>query len=218
MFSKGMSASLRGRGRAILSTPIVRGNEVPADRFAGRDRMRRNATHDAGRAADRHFFALASNAGPCGRALRLQIGRSGSGALKTAREMPIRFAGPLSEIAMNARLKELRDLVVALDRADRKIQRLDADAYQAAARQALRLTGEEMGLLPIGDFAGPVNALQNMAENIFFAGNGCFADLDGTGRAPVARTAARALLKRLRKATDPSARDITDKLLVRLRA
>ncbi|MGZ5207082.1 MAG: hypothetical protein ACXWCI_19355, partial [Caldimonas sp.] len=82
---------------------------------------------------------------------------------------------------MNARLKELRDLVVALDRSDRKIEQLDADAYQAAARRALRLTNEEMGLLPIGDFAGPANALQNMAENIYFAGNGCFADLDGTG-------------------------------------
>ena len=89
---------------------------------------------------------------------------------------------------MNARIKQLRDLVVALDRADRNIEPMAPDAYQAAARTALTLTNEEMGLLPIGDFAGPVSALQNMAENIFFGINGCFADLDGTGRAPVALT------------------------------
>ena len=99
---------------------------------------------------------------------------------------------------MNARIKQLRDLVVALDRADRNIEPMAPDAYQAAARTALMLTNEEMGLLPIGDFAGPVSALQNMAENIFFGINGCFADLDGTGRAPVALTSTRSLLRRLR--------------------
>ena len=99
---------------------------------------------------------------------------------------------------MNAKIKQLRDLVVALDRADRNIEPMAPDAYQAAARTALTLTNEEMGLLPIGDFAGPVSALQNMAENIFFGINGCFADLDGTGRAPVALTSTRSLLRRLR--------------------
>ena len=59
---------------------------------------------------------------------------------------------------MNARIKQLRDLVVALDRADRNIEPMAPDAYQAAARTALTLTNEEMGLLPIGDFAGPVSA------------------------------------------------------------
>jgi hypothetical protein len=117
---------------------------------------------------------------------------------------------------MNARLKELRDLVVALDRADRKLERIDAEAYQVAAKRALALTNEEMGLLPIGDFAGPVNALQNMAENLFFAGNGCFADLDGTGRAPVARITARALLRRLRKPADPAVRQMADRLFARM--
>ncbi|MGZ5186088.1 MAG: hypothetical protein ACXWCV_09160 [Caldimonas sp.] len=119
---------------------------------------------------------------------------------------------------MNARLKELRDLVVALDRSDRKIEQLDADAYQAAARKALRLTNEEMGLLPIGDFAGPANALQNMAENIYFAGNGCFADLDGTGRAPVARTAAEALLERLRASSERTGQEVSANLFARLSA
>ena len=80
------------------------------------------------------------------------------------------------------------------------------------------LTNEEMGLLPIGDFAGPVSALQNMAENIFFGINGCFADLDGTGRAPVALTSTRSLLRRLRATTSSNAsREITDSLLTRLR-
>ena len=119
---------------------------------------------------------------------------------------------------MNARIKQLRDLVVALDRADRNIEPMAPDAYQAAARTALMLTNEEMGLLPIGDFAGPVSALQNMAENIFFGINGCFADLDGTGRAPVALTSTRSLLRRLRATTSSSAsREITDSLLTRLR-
>jgi hypothetical protein len=119
---------------------------------------------------------------------------------------------------MNARIKQLRDLVVALDRADRNLEPMAPDAYQAAARTALTLTNEEMGLLPIGDFAGPVSALQNMAENIFFGINGCFADLDGTGRAPVALTSTRSLLKRLRTATSSGAsREITESLLTRLR-
>jgi hypothetical protein len=120
---------------------------------------------------------------------------------------------------MNARIKQLRDLVVALDRADRNIEPMAPDAYQTAARTALTLTNEEMGLLPIGDFAGPVSALQNMAENIFFGINGCFADLDGTGRAPVALTSTRSLLRRLRTTTSPGpSREITDSLLTRLRA
>ena len=119
---------------------------------------------------------------------------------------------------MNARIKQLRDLVVALDRADRNLEPMAPDAYQAAARTALTLTNEEMGLLPIGDFAGPVSALQNMAENIFFRINGCFADLDGTGRAPVALTSTRSLLRRLRTTSSSGAsREITENLLTRLR-
>lgn len=119
---------------------------------------------------------------------------------------------------MNAKIKQLRDLVVALDRADRNIEALSPDVYQAAARKALTLTSEEMGLLPIGDFAGPVSALQNMAENIFFGVNGCFADLDGTGRAPVALTASKSLLRRLRTTSSGESREITASLMVRLRS
>ena len=118
---------------------------------------------------------------------------------------------------MNARIKQLRDLVVALDRADRNIEPLAPDAYQAAARAALKLTNDEMGLLPIGDFAGPANALQNMAENIFFGINGCVADLDGTGRAPVALTATKSLLKRLCATSAGPSQEITESLLTRLR-
>jgi hypothetical protein len=119
---------------------------------------------------------------------------------------------------MNPRIKQLRDLVVALDRADRNIEPMAPDAYRAAARLALALTNEEMGLLPIGDFAGPVSALQNMAENIFFGINGCFADLDGTGRAPVALTTTKALLKRMRATSSAPSREMTESLLTRLRA
>ena len=118
---------------------------------------------------------------------------------------------------MNARIKQLRDLVVALDRADRNIEPMAPDAYQAAARTALMLTNEEMGLLPIGDFAGPVSALQNMAENIFFGINGCFADLDGTGRAPVAVPVTRELIDRLSNVSTAAVEEISGSLFARLR-
>jgi len=118
---------------------------------------------------------------------------------------------------MNARIKQLRDLVVALDRADRNQQPLDPDTYRAAAKAAFSLTKQEMGLLPMADFAGPVNALQNMAENIYFGINGCFADLDGSGRAPVAATAAKSLLGRLCAAKSQDVRQLCDELFERLR-
>ena len=119
---------------------------------------------------------------------------------------------------MNARIKQLRDLVVALDRADRNQQALDPDTYRAAAKAAFSLTKQEMGLLPMADFAGPVNALQNMAENIYFGINGCFADLDGSGRAPVAATTAKALLGRMRASATQDIRQAADDLFARLRA
>ena len=119
---------------------------------------------------------------------------------------------------MNKRIKELRDLVVALDRADRNQSPMTPEAYRAAARRAQAITREEMGLLPIGDFAGPVNALQTFAENIFFGINGCFADLDGSGRAPVAGPVARELLGRLNNVSTASVEEISDSLLARLRA
>ena len=117
---------------------------------------------------------------------------------------------------MNARIKQLRDLVVALDRADRNLDAVDADAYRAAAKAAFALTREEMGLLPMSDFAGPVNALQNMAENIYFTVNGCFADLDGSGRAARARHATQALLCNVGVTADAPAREIAARLIGRL--
>ena len=119
---------------------------------------------------------------------------------------------------MNARIKQLRDLVVALDLADRHLQPLPAEVYQAAARSALRLTRDEMGLLPIGDFAGPPNALQGIAENIFFATNRCLPDLDGSGRADVALRTATALVDRLRASRPGAGREIAESLFTRLRA
>ena len=119
---------------------------------------------------------------------------------------------------MNAKIKQLRDLVVGLDRVDRNFDAPDPGVYQAAARMALSLTNQEMGLLPIGDFAGPINALQNLAENLYFVSNGCFADLDGTGRAPVALTSTTALLGRLRATSPVAVREITESLYARLQA
>ena len=92
---------------------------------------------------------------------------------------------------MNAKLKQLRDLVVAMDLNDRNVRKLPPDDYRDAAKRALLLTHEEMGLLPMADFAGPISALQTLAENIYFKVHGRFADLDSTGRASVAKTEAR---------------------------
>ena len=117
---------------------------------------------------------------------------------------------------MNAKIKQLRDLVVGLDRVDRNLDAPDPAAYQAAARTALSLTHQEMGLLPIGDFAGPVNSLQNLAENLYFVGNGCFADLDGSGRATSALTSATALLGRLRASAPEAVQEISASLFARL--
>src|SRR5688500_12388606 len=101
---------------------------------------------------------------------------------------------------MNARLKQLRDLLVALDLTDRNVVKMSPAAYQDAARKALRLTHDEMGLLPMADFAGPVNPLQTLAENIYFSVNGAFADLDATGRAAAARSESKIFFARMRPA------------------
>lgn len=119
---------------------------------------------------------------------------------------------------MNVRMKQLRDLVVALDRADRNLGRLSPEAYRMASQRALSLTHGEMGLLPMGDFAGPVNALQTLAENLFFGVNGCFADLDGSGRAPMAQVLSGALLGRLRTTSPAVVDEISGSLFARMRA
>jgi hypothetical protein len=143
---------------------------------------------------------------------RASVPEIAQGGRQTADSMAVAFW----ETAMNARIRQLRDLVVALDRADRNLDAVDADAYRAAARQALALTQDEMGLLPMSDFAGPANALQNMAENIYFAVNGCFADLDGSGRAPQAQTAAKALLCNVGVTADATVREVAARLFDRL--
>ena len=117
---------------------------------------------------------------------------------------------------MNVRIRQLRDLVVVLDRADRKLDAVDPEGYRDAARKALVLTRQEMGLLPIADFAGAANALQNCAENLYFAGNGCFADVDGSGRAPRAAIAARALIARLSATSIVAGQEVADGLFARL--
>jgi len=119
---------------------------------------------------------------------------------------------------MNVRMKQLRDLVVALDRADRNLGRLSPEAYRAASQRALSLTHGEMGLLPMADFAGPVNALQTLAENLFFGLNGCFADLDGSGRAPMAQVVSGALLGRLRTTSPAVVDEVSGSLFARMRA
>ncbi len=119
---------------------------------------------------------------------------------------------------MNTRIKLLRDLVVALDRADHHLEAMTPHAYRDAAIRATALTREEMGLLPIGDFAGPVNTLQTMAENLFFGIHRCFADLDASGRAPVAGRVSRELIARLRLRSELAAAEISEGLFTRLRA
>ena len=118
---------------------------------------------------------------------------------------------------MNVRMKQLRDLVVALDRSDRKVQAMSPEAYRAAAGEAQKLVHEQMGLLPMADFAGPVNALQTLAENIFFGFNGCFADIDGTGRAAVAGVEGKAFVAGMRAPTPAAVGEIAEALLARLR-
>jgi hypothetical protein len=118
---------------------------------------------------------------------------------------------------MNTRIKQLRDLVVSLDLSDRNLEKLAPDRYQDAAKTALLLTREEMGLLPIADFAGPVSALQTMAENIYFGVHGCFADLDASGRAGAARMAAKGFFDRMKPASPGVAAEIADRLFARIR-
>jgi hypothetical protein len=118
---------------------------------------------------------------------------------------------------MNAKLKQLRDLVVAMDLNDRNVRKLPPDDYRDAAKRALLLTHEEMGLLPMADFAGPISALQTLAENIYFKVHGRFADLDSTGRASVAKTEARALYRRIRPASPNTAAEIANELFARMR-
>jgi len=119
---------------------------------------------------------------------------------------------------MNARLKQLRDLLVALDLNDRNVVKLSPEAYQDAAQKALRLTHSEMGLLPMADFAGPVNPLQTLAENIYFSVNGGFADLDATGRAATARSQSKVFFARMRPARPGAAEEIADGLIARMRS
>lgn len=60
---------------------------------------------------------------------------------------PMRRQRTLGDVDVNARIKQLRDLVVTLDRIDRKLDSVDADTHKAAATAAFSLTYEEMGLL-----------------------------------------------------------------------
>jgi hypothetical protein len=106
---------------------------------------------------------------------------------------------------MNARIKQLRDLVVALDRADRNIEPMAPDAYQAAARTALKLTNEEMGCCRSATFAGPVSALQTWPRTSSSASTAASPTSTAPGRAPVALTSTRSLLRRLRTTTSSGA-------------
>ena len=146
--------------------------------------------------------------------------RAGTSALKSVSDRPNPLLTLVTEgFRMNARLKQLRDLVVALD-LDRPQGRAhdSPEGYQDAARKALRLTHEEMGLLPIADFAGPVNPLQTLAENIYFRANGSFADLDATGRAGTAKIEAKTLLARMRPVRPGTAEAIAEALFARIRS
>jgi len=84
---------------------------------------------------------------------------------------------------MNPRLERLRDLLVALDVADDHHRPMEAAEYLATAQIARHLVREELGNLAIGDFAGPLGALQTLAENLYFDTYGQLADTDGNGDA-----------------------------------
>jgi hypothetical protein len=74
-----------------------------------------------------------------------------------------------------------------------------------------------MGLLPMSDFAGPVNPLQTLAENIYFRVNGCFADLDRNGAGSAAKATAKTFFARMQPGEPGAAEEIAEGLFARMR-
>jgi hypothetical protein len=93
----------------------------------------------------------------------------------------------------------LRDQIVFLEACDARQVPMDPRAYRAKAGAARRIVERELGSLTMHDFQFPeLPALQVTAENVYFDGRGCFADIDGSGHAGVAMATADDLFARLR--------------------
>lgn len=92
----------------------------------------------------------------------------------------------------------LRDQIVFLEVADHHHVEMNAWRYLWAARTARVIVERELGEVRMSEFTtSGLSTLQTTAENIYFESYGCFADLDGSGHAHVARAQADSLLDRL---------------------
>jgi hypothetical protein len=99
----------------------------------------------------------------------------------------------------------LRDQIVFLEVADGQHVKMNAWRYLWAARTARTIVARELGEVHMRAFALPhLPTLQTTAENIYFESYGCFADLDGSGRATVAKQVTTQLLDRVRSAAQRS--------------
>lgn len=93
----------------------------------------------------------------------------------------------------------LRDQIVFLEVADNRHVGMNAQRYLAVARSVRATLERELGGVAIEAFAVTrLPTLQTTAENIYFETYGCFADLDGSGRAAVAHALADDLIERAR--------------------
>lgn len=93
----------------------------------------------------------------------------------------------------------LRDQIVFMEVTENHHVKMNAKRYLAAARIARQIVERELGDLEMREFAiRDLPALQTTAENIYFDSHGCFADLDGSGQAALARQLADALIARMR--------------------
>lgn len=92
----------------------------------------------------------------------------------------------------------LREQLVYLECVDTKVVQIDARGYQQAARELRRAVAHDLASLPMRAFLHEeLQALQTIAQNVFFEGRLRFADLDGSGHAQRASEVANALLLRL---------------------
>lgn len=92
----------------------------------------------------------------------------------------------------------LRDQLVYIECADSKVVELDARGYQRAALELRQAVAQELGSVPMQAFLHrELEALQTIAQNVFFEGRCRFADLDGSGAAQRACDIAGALFYRL---------------------
>lgn len=98
---------------------------------------------------------------------------------------------------MSTQMETLRDLIIALDLNDRNLKRLSADEYRVAAVKTYGPLLAECAAVPMIDFTKGVDALQTIAENVFFENRGFFADLDDACLATRAKEIAESLFARL---------------------